>query len=83
MPFKIFGLRAIKPHRVVPSGHDRQTVSNSGNHMREDQGREERFHFTGGKIVFQSSFMLITIQPFFFASAMSASLNVPIFDSAP
>jgi hypothetical protein len=41
-------------------------------------------YLTGaGKIVFQSSFMLITIQPFFFASAMSASLNVPIFDSAP
>jgi hypothetical protein len=27
--------------------------------------------------------MLITVQPFFFALAMSALLNVPIFDSAP
>jgi hypothetical protein len=34
-------------------------------------------------ICFQSSFMLMTVQLFFFASAMSASLNVPIFDSAP
>jgi hypothetical protein len=32
---------------------------------------------------FQSFFMLMTVQPFFFASAMSASLKVPIFDSAP
>src|SRR5437773_11490824 len=41
-------------------------------------------HFAeGGKMVFQSSFMLMTIQPFFFASAVSASLNVPIFESAP
>lgn len=32
---------------------------------------------------FQSFFMLMTIQPFCLASAMSASLNVPIFDSAP
>jgi len=39
--------------------------------------------FVDGKMVFQSSFMLITIQPFFFASAISASLKVPIFDSAP
>ena len=30
----------------------------------------------GGKIVFQSSFMLITVQPSFFASAMSASLTL-------
>jgi hypothetical protein len=40
-------------------------------------------HFSGGKIVFQSSFMLTTVQLFFFASAISASLKVPIFDSAP
>ena len=39
--------------------------------------------FVDGKMVFQSSFMLITIQPFFFASAISASLKVPIFDSEP
>ena len=35
------------------------------------------------KIRFQSFFMLMTIQPCCFASAMSASLNVPIFDAAP
>jgi len=34
-------------------------------------------------MIFQSFFMLITVQPFFFASATGASLNVPIFDSAP
>ena len=34
-------------------------------------------------ICFQSSFMLMTVQLFFFASAISASLNVPIFESAP
>ncbi len=39
--------------------------------------------FSGAKMVFQSSFMLMTVQSFFFASAISASLNVPIFDSAP
>ena len=39
--------------------------------------------FAVGKIVFQSSFILITIQPFFFASSMSVSLNVPIFESTP
>jgi len=33
-----------------------------------------------GKITFQSFFMLMTVQAFFFASAISASLNVPIFD---
>jgi hypothetical protein len=38
---------------------------------------------TGGKIVFESSFTLRTIQPFFFASALGAWLNVPISDSAP
>ena len=31
-----------------------------------------------GKITFQSFFILMTVQPFFFASAISASLNVPI-----
>src|SRR5437899_5774707 len=40
-------------------------------------------HRSKAKMVFQSSFMLMTVQPFFFASAMSASENVPIFDSAP
>ena len=35
------------------------------------------------KIRFQSFFMLMTTQPCCFASAMSASLNVPIFDTAP
>jgi hypothetical protein len=39
--------------------------------------------FSNAKIFFQSSFMLMTVQPSFFASAISASLNVPIFDSAP
>ena len=34
-------------------------------------------------ICFQSFFMLMTTQLCCFASAMSASLNVPIFDSAP
>jgi len=28
------------------------------------------------KMVFQSSFILITVQPFFFASAMSATLKL-------
>ena len=40
-------------------------------------------HGSNAKIVFQSSFMLMTVQPLFLASAISASLNVPIFDSAP
>ena len=34
-----------------------------------------------GKMRFQSFFMLMTVQPFFFASAISASLNVPICES--
>src|SRR4030095_15461415 len=45
--------------------------------------REISYCLVGGKMVAQSSFMLTTVQPFFFASAISASLNVPIFDSAP
>jgi hypothetical protein len=41
-------------------------------------------HFPSkGKITFQPVFMLIKVQPIFFASATSASLNGPIFDSAP
>jgi hypothetical protein len=32
-----------------------------------------------GKDLFQSSFMLITIQPFFFASSYSAWVKVPTF----
>jgi hypothetical protein len=34
-------------------------------------------HFSNAKIRFQSSFMLITIQPFLFASAIKASEKVP------
>jgi len=37
----------------------------------------------GGKTAFQSFFMLMTIQPCCFASAMRASLKVPIFESGP
>jgi hypothetical protein len=40
-------------------------------------------HRSNAKIRFQSFFMLMTTQPCFLASAMSESLNVPIFDSAP
>ena len=40
-------------------------------------------HFSNAKIRFQSFFMLITDQPFFFASAISASLNVPTLDFGP
>jgi hypothetical protein len=35
------------------------------------------------KMRFQSSFMLMTVQPFVFASAISASLKVPTFESTP
>ena len=34
-------------------------------------------HCSNAKMRFQSFFMLITVQPFFFASAISASVNVP------
>ena len=39
--------------------------------------------YLSANIFFQSFFMLMTVQPSFFASAISASLNVPIFESAP
>jgi hypothetical protein len=39
--------------------------------------------YSNGKTRFQSFFMLTTVQPSFFASAMRAPLNVPIFDFAP
>jgi hypothetical protein len=38
--------------------------------------------FSNAKTCFQSSFMLITVQLFFLASAISASLNVPMCDWA-
>ena len=40
-------------------------------------------HCSNAKIRFQSFFMLITDQPFFFAWAISASLNVPTLDFGP
>ncbi len=40
-------------------------------------------HFSNGKIRFQSLFMLMTVQSYFFASFISESENVPIFESAP
>ena len=44
----------------------------------------EALHFVSkAKMVFQSSFMLMTVHFCALASAMSASLNVPIFDSGP
>ena len=46
-------------------------------------GRLDAHFASNGKMRLQSCFILITVQPFFFASAMSASLNLPIFDSAP
>jgi hypothetical protein len=39
--------------------------------------------FSKAKTVFQSFFMLMTVHPSFFASAMRASLKAPIFESAP
>ena len=42
-----------------------------------------RDFYSDGKMVIQSSFMLITVQWFFFASAMSESLKVPILESDP
>lgn len=41
-----------------------------------------RTYGSKAKIFFQSSFMLMTVQPPFFASAMSASLKVPMCDLA-
>jgi hypothetical protein len=38
-------------------------------------------HFSNGKIRFQSFFMLITVQPFLFASAIKASEKVPTWVS--
>ena len=40
-------------------------------------------YYSKAKIFFQSSFMLMMVQLFLLASAISASLKVPIFDSAP
>ena len=40
-------------------------------------------HFSNAKIRFQSFFMLITDQLFFFAWAIRASLNMPILDFGP
>lgn len=42
-----------------------------------------RSHGSNAKMRFQSFFILITTQPRFFASAINASLKVPIFDSGP
>lgn len=39
--------------------------------------------YSNAKMRFQSFFMLMTTQPFFFASAISASEKVPIFDLGP
>lgn len=41
------------------------------------------YHLSNAKICFQSSFMLITVQFFFLASPMSASVNVPTLDFGP
>jgi hypothetical protein len=38
---------------------------------------------SNAKICFQSFFMLITVQPFCFASASKASEKVPTFDFGP
>ena len=40
-------------------------------------------HLLASKICFQSSFMLMTVHFFSVAPSISASLNVPIFDSGP
>ena len=40
-------------------------------------------HFSNAKILFQSSFMLMTFHCFSLASVISASLNVPMGDFAP
>ena len=40
-------------------------------------------HFSNAKIRFQSFFMLMTVQAFFFACAISASVNVPTLDFGP
>jgi len=42
--------------------------------MREEQTLVQ--FFSGKKMLFQSSFILITVQPFFFGSAMSATLKL-------
>ena len=39
------------------------------------------FHCSNAKIFFQSFFMLMTTQPFFFASSYRACVNVPTFVS--
>jgi len=56
-----------------------------GNPAGPGVGPAPRVHFflSNGKIVSQSSFMLMTVQPFFLASSISDTLKVPIFDSAP
>ncbi len=47
-------------------------------------GRRAGTHLdSNGKTRCQSFFMLITVQPFFFAAVISESLSAPIFDSAP
>ena len=40
-------------------------------------------HLSNEKMRFQSSFILITFQLFFFACAISASVNVPTLDFGP
>ena len=40
-------------------------------------------HFSKAKMRFQSFFMLMTVQAFFFACAISASVNVPTLDFGP
>ena len=40
-------------------------------------------HLSNAKMRFQSSFMLITFQLFFFACAIYASVNVPTLDFGP
>ena len=42
-----------------------------------------RRDYSNAKMRFQSFFMLMTTQPRFFASAISASGKLPIFDVAP
>lgn len=72
----VHGFLAISVRHSRSGETERSTSSQSS----------ESNHFSAGsngKMRFQSFFMLMTVQPLWFASAISESLKVPMSDFAP
>src|ERR1043166_7126319 len=68
---------------VIPDSHLRLQIifSMSGNLQLLSLELATNIHRSNGKITFQSFFILMTVQSFFFASSYSACVKVPTFVS--